>query len=89
MEIKFQAPDAIDAMLSPCCVCSIASRFHAIDATMISLLRISQIHWLISTQVAAEPEQGLEHGLRDHVSSTSIPETLDLHGTLLAMERFD
>ena len=36
MEIKFQAPDACLHN----CVCSIASRFHAIDATMISLLRL-------------------------------------------------
>ena len=34
-------------------------------------------------------EQGLEHGLRHHLSSASISETLDLHWTLLAMARFD
>ena len=45
--------------------------------------------WPSSRIRRAEPEQGLEHGLRDHVSSSFISETLDLHGTLLAMERFD
>jgi len=34
VEIKFQAPHAIDAMCFRSCVCAMAWRFHAIDATL-------------------------------------------------------
>ena len=34
MEIKFRAPHAIDATCLRSCVCAMAWRFHAIDATL-------------------------------------------------------
>ena len=42
-----RAPPAIDATCFPSCVCAMAWRFHAIDAT---LSPMNLTHWLISTQ---------------------------------------
>ena len=34
MEIKFRSPNAIDATCFRSCICAMAWRFHAIDATL-------------------------------------------------------
>ena len=56
MEIKFRAPHAIDATCFRSCVCAMAWRFHAIDATLsprprrLDGVEAHENHCLISTQ---------------------------------------
>ena len=54
VEIKFRASHAIDATCFRSCVCAMAWRFHAIDATLSPWPRRldgNLTHWLVSTQV--------------------------------------